>query len=408
MSTSSPDLDAADALAPARAAFALAPELLYFNGNSLGPCTYKTIEHMRTVVEKQWGIEIIRGWNTAGWIDLPLQTGEKLSKILGAASGQSIVCDSTSINLYKLLSGALARHPTRKVVLLERGAFPTDNYIAQGIATREPRLELREVSARELPEALSDEVAAVVFSHVNYRSGERVDIPAMQRRAAHYDIPVVWDLAHSAGAVPLHLDDWGVEYAVGCGYKFLNGGPGAPGFAYVATRRIASLEPVLQGWFGHQQPFAFDPRYRPEDSIRRLQVGTPPILSMSALDSALDFLNQFELGELWVKSCRLFAHFMQALERTGLDEDFQLLTPRDPEARGSQISLEHPHAHEICRALAARGVIADYREPGVLRFALTPLYMRFQDVDSCVDHLATIMQTENWRRPEFRLREKVT
>ena len=401
--------DQADPLAELRDAFVLPAGLCYLNGNSLGPLPRTSAKRLDTELHEHWGQALVGAWNSAGWIDLPIQLGNKLGGLLGAAEGQTLVADSTSINLFKLLHAALQRHPQRRLVVLEHDAFPTDNYIAQGRRQLRPDLELHYLAADELMDALAgSDVAAALLGHVNYRSGRRLDLPALQRQAHTQDTPIVWDLAHSIGALPLALDAWEVDYAVGCSYKFLNGGPGAPAFSYVARRRQADLKLLLQGWLGHHRPFAFEPEYRPAENIRRLQVGTPSILSMASLDAALDVFAKTTVEKLWDKSCRLFDDFQTGLQNRPELADFELMTPADPAHRGSQLSLAHPHAHAICRALAEAGVIADYREPAILRFGLTPLYTRFSEIDRALNTLCDIMRDDRWGAPEYQQQQKVT
>ncbi len=394
--------------APLRDAFVLPEGKIYLNGNSLGALPRQVQQRMQQVISDEWGADLVGAWNSAGWVDLPQRLGDKIGHILGAAPGQTLVCDSTSINIFKLLHAALQRHPNRRVVLLEDTAFPTDNYIAQGLLRVRPDLQLRCLPATQIAEALADEVAAVLLSHVNYRTGARVDLPLLQSRAAPSGIPIVWDLAHSAGAFPLHLDAWGVEYAVGCGYKFFNGGPGAPAFAYVAKAAQPGLQPILSGWFGHARPFAFEPDYAPATGIERLQVGTPAILSMSALDAAIDLLQQCDPTDLWQRSCHLFDCMLHALEADPVFSQCRVLTPREAEQRGSQLSIEHPQAYAVCRALAAQGVISDYREPGILRFGFAPAYVDESDVVNAAGHLLTILREQGWDKPEYQQRTKVT
>lgn len=381
---------------------------VYLNGNSLGPLPRAARERLHQVIDEEWGQHIVGGWNAAGWVDLPQRVGDKIGRLIGAAQGQVVVSDSTSINILKLLHAALSWHPERQIVLLEEHAFPTDNYMAQGLRQLRPELELRPLPAAQISAALDDSVAAVLVSHINYRSGERLDLPGIQAQANKRGIPIVWDLAHSAGAVPLELDGWGVDYAVGCGYKFLNGGPGAPAFAYVAQRHQAQLHPLLSGWFGHARPFAFEPDYQPAADINRLQVGTPPILSMSALDAALDVFEAQSIAQLWQQSCALFDRLIHTLEADPVFRECELLTPRAPEARGSQLSLRHPEAYAICRALAAGDVIADYREPGILRLGLAPAYLSADEIDQAAAVLLRILREQRWRDPAFQTRLKVT
>ncbi len=394
--------------APLRDAFVLPEGLIYLNGNSLGALPRAVRERMQQVTDAEWGGQLVAAWNTAGWVDLPQRLGDKIGQLIGAAPGQTLVCDSTSVNIFKLLHAALQRHPERQLVLLEDTAFPTDNYIAEGLRGLRSDLVLQRLPAAHIPSALGPEVAAVLLSHVNYRTGARVDLPRLQQAATAKQIPVVWDLAHSAGAFPLQLDAWGVEFAVGCGYKFFNGGPGAPAFAYVAHAAQSRLRPILSGWFGHARPFAFEAHYAPASGIGRLQVGTPPILSMSALDAAIDVLQGCDLADLWQRSCRLFEQMLATLEADPIFAQCTLLTPRRADERGSQLSISHPQAWAICRALAAEGVIGDYREPGILRFGFAPAYVAEADVVTAAERLLRILRERRWDKPEYQHRPKVT
>lgn len=402
--------DQSDPLAPLRDAFVLPEGVCYLNGNSLGALPKQAALQIQHTVQAQWGQSLVSAWNTAGWIDWPESLGDALAQVLGAAHGQTLICDSTSINIFKLLHAALERHPKRRVIVLERDAFPTDNYIAQGLQQIRGDLQLLYCDAHELAQNLDrDDIAAALLGHVNYRSGERLPLQQLQNIATQHATPIVWDLAHSAGAIPLALDLWGVEYAVGCTYKFLNGGPGAPAFAYVAKACQRELNPLLQGWLGHQHPFAFSPEYTASDGIRRLQVGTPPIVAMAALKASLEIFEQTNINTLWGKSCALFEHFVAALRERDLLSELALLTPCKADQRGSQLSLQHPQAQAICQALAAQhNVIADFRRPGVLRFGLTPLYTRFHDIDHAVTALHSIMRTSSWRDVTFPTHHKVT
>ncbi len=404
---SAKERDQQDPLRHWQAQFDLPDRLHYLNGNSLGALPRVVRERLTETVDRQWAAQLVGGWND-GWYAMPGRLGDKLGRLLGAAPGQTVACDSTSINLFKLLGAALQRHPERSVLILEKNAFPTDNYIAQGVQRLRPDLELRFLPPEDMARAFGPEIAAGMLSHVNYRTGERCDLPGLQAAALAQDIPLVWDLAHSAGAMPLTLDDWGVEYAVGCGYKFLNGGPGAPAFAFVSRNRQPALEPWLSGWFGHREPFAFEPAYEPADGINRLQVGTPPVLSMSALEAAVDLISEAPLDALWRKSCALFEYFLAGLRADSTLTAFEVLTPTDPARRGSQISLGHAQAGPICRALAEAGVIADYREPGILRFGLAPLYQRYQDVQAALTALHDIVAGQVWREARFQQRPAVT
>jgi kynureninase len=399
--------DAVDPLAPFRDAFALPEGVIYLDGNSLGPLPKAVPERIAAVVAQEWGQSLIRAWNQHGWIDLPLRVGEKIGNLIGAAPGCTLVADSTSVNLFKLLSAALTLRPDRRVILTETGNFPTDLYIAQGLAA----LLARGHAVRPVDDpvaALGPDVAVLMLTQVNYRSGAMHDIAAMTRAAHAAGALVVWDLSHSAGAVPLAMAADDVDFAVGCGYKFLNGGPGAPAFLYVAPRWQATLRMPLTGWLGHAEPFAFDPLYRPAEGIGRGVVGTPPVLSLAALEVGVDVMARASMEAVRQKSLLLAASFMALVARECAGAGFVALTPADPARRGSQVSFAHPDGYAIMQALIERGVIGDFRAPDVLRFGLAPLYVRYADVWDAVAALREIMQRGTWREERFAVRRAVT
>jgi kynureninase len=399
-------LDRADELAAFRDQFALPDGVIYLDGNSLGPLPKATPARVAQVVEQEWGQSLIRSWTDHGWIDLQFRVGEKIGRLIGAAPGTTVVADSTSVNLFKLLAAALALRPDRTVILTEEGNFPTDLYMAQGLTTLLQRGHtLRPVSAASLLNALDRDVAVLMLTHVNYRSGAMHDMAALTRAAHDAGALVLWDLSHSVGAVPLQLDADDVDLAVGCGYKYLNGGPGAPAFLHVAQRLQADLRLPLTGWLGHAEPFAFESLYRPASGIARAVVGTPPILSLAALDVGVDVALQASMAALREKSLRLAELFIAQMDR---EAEFELLTPRETERRGSQVSFAHPQGYAIMQALIERGVIGDFRAPDVLRFGLAPLYVRFVDVWGAVATLREVMRTEAWREPRFEQRRSVT
>ena len=384
-------LDRADELAAFHDRFVLPHGVIYLDGNSLGALPKGTAARVAQVVEQEWGQSLIRSWTDHGWIDLQFRVGEKIGQLIGAASGTTLVADSTSVNLFKLLAAALDRRPGRKVILTEEGNFPTDLYVAQGLAALLQRgHELRPVPAAQLHEALDQDVAVLMLTHVNYRSGAMHDMATLTRAAHDAGALVLWDLSHSAGAVPLRIDEDDVDLAVGCGYKYLNGGPGAPAFLYVAKRLQDDLRMPLTGWLGHADPFAFESLYRPADGIARGVVGTPPILSLAALEVGVEMLLQASMSAIREKSLRLAELFISLTER---ESGFTLLTPREPEHRGSQVSFAHLHGYAIMQALIERGVIGDFRAPDVLRFGLAPLYVRFVDVWDAVTALREVMRT---------------
>ncbi|WP_338446625.1 kynureninase [Pelagerythrobacter marensis] len=402
--------DAADPLREYRARFALPDGVIYLDGNSLGALPTATAERMAQAIRGEWGEGLIRSWNSAGWIDLPRRVGGKIAPLIGAAPDETIACDSTSVNLFKLIAAALRMRPGRKAILSEPGNFPTDLYMiagleAQGLAER--RLAPRD----RLAEALDGDVALLLLTHVHYKTGEVFDMAALTRAAHAAGALVLWDLSHSAGAVPVDLngcvpDGEGADFAVGCGYKYLNGGPGAPAFAYAARRHHAALEQPLTGWMGHAAPFAFSDDYAPAPGVERLLAGTPPILGLAALEAGVELIAEIGIERLAAKSRALSEFFRIGLDRLGIELD--LVSPTDPMQRGSQLSFRHPEAYAICQALIARGVIGDFRDPDILRFGFAPAYVAFEDVAEAARHLAEVLETGEWQRDEFRERAAVT
>lgn len=398
-------LDAADPLREYRARFDLPEGVIYLDGNSLGALPTATPERVAQVVRGEWGEGLIRSWNSADWIGLPQRVGGKIAPLIGAAPDEVIACDSTSVNLFKLIAAALRMRPGRKVVLSEPGNFPTDLYMiagleAQGLATR--RLAPRE----RIAEALDGDVALLLLTHVHYKTGAVFDMAALTRAAHEAGALVLWDLSHSAGAIPLGLEACGADFAVGCGYKYLNGGPGAPAFAYAARRHHEALEQPLTGWMGHAAPFAFSDDYAPAPGVDRLLAGTPPILGLAALEVGVDLAAEIGIERLAAKSRELSEFFRTCLDRLGVDLD--LVSPTDPMQRGSQLSFRHPEAYAICQALIARGVIGDFRDPDILRLGFAPAYVSFEDVAEAARHLAEVLETGEWQRDEFRERAAVT
>jgi kynureninase len=406
-------LDAADPLAGLRARFDLPRGLIYLDGNSLGPLSHAVRQRMAQVLEAEWGNGLIRSWNEAGWIDLSQRAGDRIARLIGARPGEVVVADSTSINLYKLLVGALRMRPERRVIVTEAGNFPTDLYMAQAaIELLGQGHRLRPVAATAdldtFRAVLDDDCAVLMLTQVDYRSGRLHDMAALTRMAQECGALVIWDLAHSAGALPVDLNAAGADLAVGCGYKYLNGGPGAPAFLYVAERHQADLPATLSGWLGHARPFAFEPEYQPAPGILRQVCGTPPILSLSALDAALEIWDAVDLPALRWKSQALGQLFIELVERDIPDPELRLISPREPALRGSQVAFSHPGGYGIIQALIQAGIIGDFREPDVLRFGLAPLYIRYSDVWDAVRGLAGILADESWRRPEFAQRAAVT
>ena len=417
--------DAADVLAPLRAQFAMtgadAEGLIYLDGNSLGAVPAATAARVQAVVESEWGVGLVRSWNTAGWIDLGQRIADKIAPLVGAAPGEVIVADSTSVNLYKVLSAAIAIQQARAAkasqIVSERTNFPTDLYIAETLA-RAHGLELVLADADDIPALLGDRVAVLMMTHVNYRTGRMHRMADLTKAAHAAGALAVWDLAHSAGAVPVDLNGADADFAVGCGYKYLNGGPGAPAFAWAHPRHVAWMEQEqwrqpLSGWLGHAAPFAFTPDYRPGAGMSRFICGTPPMLSLAALECGVDTLRSAApyggMAAIREKSTALTDGFIALVESRCAGHGLTLVTPRETSDRGSQASFAHSTGgYQVMQALIARGVIGDFRAPDILRFGFTPLYTRFVDVWDAVAHLEQVMTTDEWREPRFDVRAAVT
>lgn len=395
--------DTDDGLAFARARFALPSGVIYLDGNSLGALPRRTPQRVADALTREWGDGLIRSWNDAGWIDAPAALGAKIAKLVGAAANEVIVTDSTSVNVFKLAAAALAMRPGRRVIVTEAGNFPTDVYMLQGLA-RLTGCELRVVPSDELLGALDETVALLLLTHTHYRSGAVHDMAALTAAGQAVGALACWDLSHSAGALAVELNGANADMAVGCGYKYLNGGPGAPAFAFVAARHHATFEQPLTGWMGHAAPFAFEGDYRPGTGMQRLLAGTPPVIAMAALASGLATFDGVDIGRAAAKSQALGDLFLDlAAERV---PECAVACPR--ERRGAQVSLSHPDAYAVMQALIARGVIGDFRTPDVLRFGFPALYTRFVDVWDAVDVLADIIETGEWQAPEYSRRRAVT
>jgi len=402
-------LDERDELAPFRERFALPDGVVYLDGNSLGPAPRATAARLRQVVAQEWGGDLVTSWNRHGWLDLPAAVGDAIAPLVGADAGEVIVTDSVSVNLFKLLAAALALRPERRVILTERANFPTDLYVAQGlVAWLGGRAVLRAVERDELPHALDHEVAVLALTHVDFRTGELHDLPGLTAAAHAVGSLVVWDLSHSAGAVPVDLAAADADLAVGCGYKYLNGGPGAPGFAFVASRLHDAIRSPIQGWMGHADPFALEPAYRPAPGIARLLCGTPPILSVAALQAGVAVIAEAGIAALRRKSVALTDLFLGLVERECAGWGLSVASPTDPSRRGAQVSLRHAEAYPIVQALIRDGVVADFRAPDLLRFGFAPAFVRYVDVWDAVARLRSILAERRWDRPELRVRARVT
>jgi kynureninase len=416
-------LDAADPLAPLRAQFVLPEGVIYLDGNSLGVLPKATPARVQQVLQQEWGEGLIRSWNSAGWIDMPQRLGDKIARLVGVGPGELVVADSTSVNLFKVLSAALAitaaDAPQRKVILSERSNFPTDLYIAQSLAQQQG-FELVLAERDELPGLLDAHTAVLMLTHVNYRTGRMHDMAALTAAAHAAGALTIWDLAHSAGAVPVALADAQADFAIGCGYKYLNGGPGAPAFVWAHLRHASRFWQPLAGWMGHAAPFAFTPGYRPAEGIARYLCGTPAVLSMAALECGIDTLLAAEplggMAALRAKSLALTRLFAERVSATC--PALTLASPQDDALRGSQVCFSHPEiGYPVMQALIARGVIGDFRagdksHPAgamdILRFGFTPLYLRFVDAWDAAEHVRAVLDGGEWQRPEFNQRQAVT
>jgi kynureninase len=399
-------LDAADPLAFARERFNLPDGVIYLDGNSLGALPKAAPAALSETAERQWGDDLIASWNKHGWIDWPMRIAAKLAPIVGAEPSELLIADSTSVSLFKLLAAAARARPGRKTILSQQANFPTDLYVAQGLADM-LGLELEAVPADQVLGAIDQGTAVVTLTHVDYRSAAIHDMRAINEAAHSAGALTLWDLSHSAGAIPLDLDGSGCDLAVGCGYKYLNGGPGAPAFIYVAERLQHELTNPVQGWMGHAEPFAFVDDYRPVEGILRFLTGTPSILAMAALEAGLDTFEGIAMADVAAKSRKLSQLFVDEVEaRCG--EEVRLASPRDPTHRASHVVFAHGNGYAVMQALIARGVIGDFRAPDLMRFGFTPLYNGFAEMVRAAEILAEILISREWDQPRFKARAKVT
>ena len=390
-----------------RAMFDLPEGLIYLDGNSLGPLPRVATQQVGALMREEWGTQLIKGWNACGWMDTPGRVGDRIAKLIGAGPGTVVIGDTLSIKVYQALAAALALRPERSVVLSDTGNFPTDLYMAEGLLrTMGGRVELRLVEPHEIESAIDDSVAAVMLTQADYRSGRLHDMRAVSAAAHAVGALTVWDLAHTAGAIEVRLDADGADFAVGCTYKYLNGGPGAPAFIYVADRHQSDSTPALSGWLGHEQPFAFDLDYRPGAGIDRMRVGTPPIIACAALDAALDIWDMADIRDVRKKSMELSERFIEEVEQRC--PQLTLASPRDPQMRGSQVSFAFDQGYAVVQALIANGVVGDFRAPDILRFGFTPLYLSVDEVVRATETLERIMNDRLWDRPEFKTMAAVT
>lgn len=404
------ELDAADPLARYRERFSLPAETIYLDGNSLGCLPKDTPARIADVVAREWGQDLIGSWNTADWIVMPQRIGGKIAPLIGAAPHEVIACDSVSVNLFKLIAAALEMQREtsggrRKVVLSEPGNFPTDLYMIEGLE-KQGLAERRLAERDRMHAALDEDVALLLLTHTHYKTGALFDMAALTKAAHEAGVLVLWDLSHSVGAMPVELAACEADFAVGCGYKYLNGGPGAPAFAFVAQKHHDALAQPLTGWMGHARPFEFLDDYAPAPGTDRLLCGTPPILGLAALEVGVDLIAEIGVARLYEKSQALSEFFRQCLTERGIA--LELVSPADPGARGSHLSFRQENAYAISQALIARGVVGDFRDPDILRLGFAPAYLRFKDMAQAARHLGDVLDTGEWTRPEFSERSAVT
>jgi len=404
-----PDADASDPLAAFRDRFLIPDGVIYMNGNSLGPLTRDAKARMDKVIGEEWGTELIRAWNSAGWYELPWRLGDKIGCLIGAASGQTVVCDNTSVNLFKAAAAAFALRPERKKIVTEAGNFPTDLYMLDGLRRflgDECEVDIR--PRAEVLDAIDADTAVVVLTHVHYVSSAifpMADITAATQEAGAL---MLWDLSHSTGAVPVRLDDAVADFAVGCGYKHLNGGPGAPAFIYAANRHHAEMRQPLSGWFGHANPFEFSDDYQPADNVRRLLSGTTGVLGASALEASVDLMLEADANAMTVKSRKLSSLFQELVASRCDGFGLELASPADAEERGAHISYRHEHSYAIMQNLIDRGVIGDFRAPDYMRFGFSPLFMRYSELDTAADHLRDILESRSYQSSKYQAANAVT
>lgn len=392
---------------PRKALFDLPDGVIYLDGNSLGPLPSTVAAKVQEVITTQWGVQLIRGWNTAHWMEQPTRVGDLVARLIGAPPGSVVMGDTLSIKVFQALSAALAMRPGRRVILSDNGNFPSDLYMAQGlIKLKDAGYELQTVEPGAVTSVIDETVAAVLLTEVDYRTGRLHDVQAISTLASAAGAVMIWDLAHSAGAVEVDVTGCGCEFAVGCTYKYLNGGPGAPAFIYVRPDIAHSVEPSLAGWLGHDSPFAFEQTYRPAGGIERMRVGTPPVLQLAALEAALTVWDGVQMSDVRQASIQLSEQFIRAVEARC--PQLSLVSPRDATRRGSQVSFSFEHGYAAMQALIERGVIGDFRAPSIMRFGFTPLYLDAADIDAAVDVLHDVMSNRLWDDPVYKQNRQVT
>ena len=393
--------------AKTKSLFHLPKGMIYLDGNSLGPLPKAAVGQVSAMMQDQWGEMLITGWNKAGWMDLSVSVGDRVGRLIGAEAGHVIMGDTLSIKVYQALASALELNPGRKVVLSDNGNFPSDLYMAQGLLkSLGPDYELRVVNPEDIEENITGDLAVMMLTEVDYRTGRKHDMKGLTAKAHAKGVITVWDLAHSAGAIPVDLAGCKADFAVGCTYKYLNGGPGAPAFIYVNPKWADKARPALSGWLGHEAPFAFDLDYRPGTGVERMRVGTPPVIALNALETALDIWDMVDMADVRAASIALCDLFINEVEKRC--PALALHSPRDGARRGSQVSFRFKEGFAAMQALVARGVIGDFRAPDVMRFGFTPLFIDASDVMGAVSIIEDVITNNLWDRPEYKVRSKVT
>ena len=390
-----------------KAMFHLPDGMIYLDGNSLGPLPKAATARMTTTMQDEWGEMLITGWNRAGWMEQPTQIGDRIARLIGAEAGHVVMGDTLSIKVYQALASALEMRPDRRVILSDNGNFPTDLYMAEGlIETLGRQHRLKTPAPADVVDHINEDVAVLMLTEIDYRTGRKHDMKALTEQAHAAGALVIWDLAHSAGALPVDLAGCNADFAVGCTYKYLNGGPGAPAFIYVAPRHAETVRPALSGWLGHAAPFAFDLNYAAGNGIERMRVGTPPVLQLAALEAAMDIWDMADMADVRDKSIALCDRFIAGVEAAC--PALKLASPRDGAQRGSQVSFHFENGYAAMQALIARGVIGDFRAPDIMRFGFTPLYIDEADVDAAIKIIADVMQNDLWDRDEYKQHSRVT
>ena len=390
-----------------KAMFHLPDGIIYLDGNSLGPLPKAAPKRLARTMQDEWGEMLITGWNKAGWMGMPTEIGDRIGKLIGAEPGHVVLGDTLSIKVYQALASALEMNPKRRVILSDNGNFPSDLYMAEGLCkTLGSDFELRTVKPEDLENSLSSDVAVLMLTEVDYRTGRLHNMNALTVKAQAHGIITVWDLAHSAGALPVDVAGANADFAVGCTYKYLNSGPGGPAFIYVAPRHVDKVRPALSGWLGHEAPFGFDLSYRPGSGIERMRVGTPPILQLAALEAAMDVWDSANIHDVRAQSIKLCDQFIAGVEASC--PELTLASPRDGAARGSQVSFRFENGYAAMQALIAHGVIGDFRAPDIMRFGFTPLYIDEADVARAVDVLTDVTANRLWDTSEYKTRARVT